>query len=238
MKKRLKKIILWLMIFAVAGASFLTVLGYQTYRSSLDETSVNEKVSELRLQEHYVYFDQLPEILVNALVSIEDRRFYQRESAFDLHAFGRALWVNISTLSLSEGASTLQQQVAKNLYWDYQTTLTQKIAQMFMMNDVNAALTHDEVIEVYFNIIYFGDGYAGIYEASMGYFNKAPEDLTDAEATLLAGLPQAPSIYQLSTGMEAAKSRQQDVLTWMVEEGYLSAEEAVQIYAVKIEIYS
>lgn len=234
MKRRLKKIIIRLFLAMTVIALSITLLGYRNYRVALQQKPLAETIQTIQNQPNYVRIDQVPLLYRQAVVATEDRRFYQRDSAFDLRSFLRAMWVNLSTLSLSQGASTLPQQVGKNIYFDYQTDLLQKVAQMFLMADIEKHYSKDEILELYINVIYFGDGYTGIYDAAQGYFNKSPAELTDSEAVILAGLPQSPSRFQLSTGFDLARQRQRDVLDNLVSENYLSAQAADEIFAQPI----
>lgn len=236
MKKRIKKFFRMFMLAMICIIAFIIGSGYMTYREALQENPLNQRVNEVMSSENYVSYDALPKTYINAVVAVEDRRFFTRNSAIDWQSLARATWTNIRTLSLSEGASTLPQQVSKNLYWDFRTDINQKIAQMFMMNTLEKNYSKEDIFALYVNIIYFGDGYTGIYQASMGYFNVAPQDLSDAQATLLAGLPQSPSVYQLSTGLDLAKKRQRHVLDWMVKEGYFTETYADEIYQDSLNI--
>ena len=104
-----------------------------------------------------------------------------------------------------------------------------KIAEVFVAEDLEKNYSKEEILEIYVNTIYFGDGYYGIYDASQGYYKKEPKDLTLYEATLLAGVPNAPSVYAPTINPDLAKSRQGKVIRSMVEYGYLTQEEADSI---------
>ena len=97
---------------------------------------------------------------------------------------------------------------------------------MFLAYDLENKYEKDEILELYINTLYFGDGYTGIYEASLGYYDKIPKDLSFSEATMLAGLPNAPSVYALSNNSELSYERQKQVIAAMVKYGYISSEEA------------
>ena len=147
----------------------------------------------------------------------------------EIQAIGRAAWNNLTSWSLREGGSTITQQLAKNLYFTQEKSFIRKIAEMFMAFRLENAYTKDEILELYVNSIYFGDGYYCIYDASQGYFGKAPIDMTDYECTLLAGIPNAPSIYSLTANPELAEQRQEYVVQKMIQYGYISESEAQTI---------
>ncbi len=175
------------------------------------------------LNPDYVEFEDISPYLLKATVAIEDRRFYEREG-FDLIAFFRATYHNITSMSLTEGGSTIPQQLAKIVYFNYETNLERKVAEIFLMYDFESCYSKDEILEMYVNIINYGDGNIGIYDASMNYFQKAPSDLDLYEATLLAAIPQSPANYQLSNDNPLTYTRQKKVLNDMLEEEMITSD--------------
>lgn len=144
--------------------------------------------------------------------------------------FGRALWINISNFQLLEGGSTITQQVAKNLFFIDETNVaTRKIAEIFAAFDLEKNYSKNEILELYVNTIYFGDGYYGIKEACNGYLQIEPSEMTLYDCTMMAGIPNAPSVYAPTANPELTKSRQKKVIADMVEYGYLSQEDADKI---------
>lgn len=129
--------------------------------------------------------------------------------------------------------SSLTQQVAKNLCFSQKKTFYRKVAELFVVRKLEKNYSKNEILELYINNIYYGNGYYNIYDASMGYFNKKPSDLTLYEATLLAGVPNAPSLYAPTTNEKLAKERQVQVLDAMVKNNYLSQDEANSIKAMQ-----
>ena len=152
-----------------------------------------------------------------------------QECGIDIIAIARAAWNNIKSWSLREGGSTITQQLAKNLYFTQERSFIRKAAEVFMAFRLERTYSKDEILELYVNSIYFGDGYYCVRVASEGYFGKEPADMTDDEATLLAGIPNAPSVYSLTANPDLASQRQQYVLQQMVKYGYLGEEEAAAI---------
>ena len=127
---------------------------------------------------------------------------------------------------MAAGGSTISQQLAKNLYFTQERSFIRKAAEMFMAFRLEQTYTKDEILELYVNSIYFGDGYYCVRDASEGYFGKEPGEMTDYESTLLAGIPNAPSVYSLTANPDLAEQRQQYVLQQMEKYGYLDAQEA------------
>ena len=209
--KRIRKFLI--RSFALAMLTMLVVggvlggFGYKMYRDALAEQPLEEKVAEIQADPDYTTLAEIPEIYLDAVVAVEDHRFEQH-FGIDLIAIGRAAWNNLTSWSLREGGSTITQQLAFRLENTY---------------------TKDEILELYVNSIYFGDGYYCIYDASQGYFGKAPIDMTDYECTLLAGIPNAPSVYSLTANPELAEQRQEYVVQRMVQYGYISEGEAQSI---------
>lgn len=218
--------ILFLMMTVCLLAGFTVVYkGYELYREALKETGLQERVESVRDKEGYTEYKDLPQVYVNAVISVEDHRFY-RHGGIDLIAIARAVANDIRAGRFVEGGSTITQQLAKNLYFDQDKDITRKAAEAFMAFDLEKNYTKDEIFELYVNCIYFGDGYYSVGDASEGYFLKAPEDMTEYESTLLAGVPNAPSKYAPSKNPALAEKRQMKVLRRMEACGYFSAEEA------------
>ncbi len=164
-----------------------------------------------------ISIEQLPDHVKMAFVATEDRRFYNH-SGIDVQGIFRAAAKNIITMSKAQGASTITQQLARNLYLSNEKTIKRKVDEMFISVGLEQNFTKDQILELYVNQIYFGSGVYGIGAASNLYFNKDVEDLTVGEAALLAGLPKAPSTYSPSNDPEAAKTRRNVVLKLMLDQ--------------------
>jgi 1A family penicillin-binding protein len=174
-----------------------------------------------------VSLDNISSYMQQAIVAIEDSRFYQHNGV-DPVGLARALWRNIETRSIVEGGSTISQQLVKNLYLGPERTVGRKIQEVFLTIQLERKHTKDEILEMYLNQIYFGQGAYGVEAAARTYFNKPAKDLGLAESAMLAGVPRAPSIYAPSRNFEGAKARQATVLNRMVELGMISPEQAQQ----------
>ena len=172
-------------------------------------------------KENYTKIDDLSKNYVNAVIAAEDHRFYDH-GAIDIIGIGRAVFNNIKAKELQEGGSTITQQVAKNVVFSQEASISRKLGELFASFELEKNYSKDEILEIYVNTCYFGDGYYGIYDASYGYYKKSPKDLTLTEAAMLAGVPNAPSVYSPSVNPDLAKKRQKYVLNKMVEYGYIN----------------
>ena len=132
-------------------------------------------------------------------------------------------------MSFVEGGSTITQQLAKNMYFTQEKKIERKIAEVFMAWEIEDKYSKEEIFELYVNTIYFGDGYYTVKDACHGYFNKEVNEMTDSECILLAGIPNAPSAYSPTKNPDLAKQRQRQVIEKMIENGYLTQEEANKI---------
>ena len=172
----------------------------------MSSVSLETKFEEMKQGEHYTNYEELPEIYIQAVISVEDKRFFQHPG-IDVKSICRAIIHNIQAGALVEGGSTITQQLAKNLYFDQEKSFLRKIAEAFMAFDIEGHYTKEEIFEWYVNTIYFGEGYYGIGSACLGYYGKEPEAMTDEEAMTLAGIPNAPSLYNPIANQELCRER-------------------------------
>ena len=180
--------------------------------------AVAERVHQ---REHYVTIDEMPDSLLDAIVAVEDSRFYSHHG-FDPEAIARATLVNLQYGRIEEGASTITQQLAKNLFLSDEQSLDRKLEEALLSLDLEMHYSKDEILELYLNTIYFGSGFYGIHEASVGYFGREPHELNLPETSMLAGIPNAPSVYSPYVDFMLAKKRQIVVLDAMVRTGCIS----------------
>ena len=220
-----RRIVKWIFAFActvIAGCGFaLAGEGYGLYKNAVQEESLEETVAEIRRQDNFTSLEEMPETYVQAVVSVEDHRFYDH-FGLDLIAIGRAVVNDIKAGRYVEGGSTITQQLAKNLYFSQEKTMSRKAAEVFLALEIEQKYTKDEILELYVNSIYFGDGYYSVGEASEGYFGKPASEMNDYECTLLAGVPNAPSKYAPSKNLALAEKRQQKVISRMEACGYIT----------------
>lgn len=222
--KKLKRLFFLVLIVLAVLAGFQIKGGYDQYQEALAEKPLETAVTELQNKAHYTAYEEIPEIYFDALVAVEDRRFYLH-NGFDIIGTARAIYNDLRAWELLEGGSTISQQLAKNLYFPEDNTLGRKIAEIFMAALMEKTYEKEEILEFYVNAIYYGSGYYCLYDASMGYFKKAPHQMSDYECTLLVGIPNAPSVYSLDVNPDLAHERQEKVVSCMVECGDISEEE-------------
>lgn len=224
--KFLKKLLLLIILIILVICAIIILNGYKLYINTLNKTNLSDKIVEIKSKETYVSINNVPDYYINAIIAVEDHR-YREHGPVDYIALARAMISNIKSKEFNEGGSTITQQVAKNLYFISETdVVSRKVAEVFVSIDLEKQYSKDDILEFYINTIYFGDGYYGIREASKGYYKKEPIDLTLNEATMLAGVPNAPSVYAPTVNPDLAKQRQKKVIRSMVEYKYLSQEEA------------
>lgn len=227
MKKIRRILLIFLVVILIIGGIQIKG-GYDKYVESLNKLPLEVAISELQDKVNYVTYEQVPEIYFNALIAVEDRRFY-KHNGFDAIGAIRAIYNDIKAWKFLEGGSTISQQLAKNLYFPQDNTLQRKIAEIFMALKIEREYDKEDVLEFYVNGIYYGSGYYCIYDASQGYFNKAPSKMTDYECTLLVGIPNAPSVYSLNVRPDLASQRQEKVIECMVELEYITEDEGKKI---------
>lgn len=219
--KIIKKLILWCFLLLIMAGGVVTFFGSRQYKDAVGEISIADKVAEIQTSSTYVPYEKISPSLLQATVAIEDHRFYTHHG-IDYIATARALLTNIFQQEIVGGGSTITQQLAKNMYFGYHTSLIRKISELFVAHDLESQYTKEEILTLYVNIINYGDNHMGIKEASEGYFHTTADNLTLEQASLLAGLPQSPANYQLSNHYEQALLRQQQVLKAMVREDMIT----------------
>lgn len=181
---------------------------------------------EARLdRSNYVPIEHISPELKKAIVAIEDRRFYEH-TGFDLTGMARATLVNIQYGRIEEGASTITQQLVKNLFLANEQTFTRKAQELLLALDIELTYSKDEILEMYLNVVYYGSGFFGVSAASEGYYGKSPAALNLPESSMLAGVPNAPSELSPFTHFIAAKKRQAVVLDTMEAQGLIDARTA------------
>ena len=217
----IRKIILVAFCIFFIVCTYLLVNGYSLYKSVLKETPLEEKINEIRNKEDYTKIEDVSPDFLNAIVAVEDHRFY-KHNGVDLISTVKAIFTNVKASSYVTGGSSITQQLAKNMYFSQEKKMLRKIAEMFMAYNLEKNLSKNEILELYINNIYYGSGYYSVYSASMGYFNKKPSELTLDEASLLAGIPNAPSIYSLDVNPTLARQRQKQVISAMKEYNYIN----------------
>lgn len=210
----IKKLFFYGTVLLLIGLGVIGILGYNQYREAIREVSIEDRVAQIKANPDYVPYEELSPYIVSASVAIEDHRFYQHHG-IDPISIGRAFLTNLFQKDIVGGGSTITQQLAKNMYFDYDTSIIRKVSEVFVVHDLESNYTKEEILTFYVNIINYGDQHIGIKQASEGYFKVAPKDVTLEQATLIVGIPQSPSNYQLSDHYEQAVKRQAFVLEAM-----------------------
>lgn len=224
----MKKFLLIISLVILSIVAILIGQGYKMYKDAIDEIPLVEKIEAIKEQEEYTKLSDIPSIYKNAVISVEDHRFY-KHCGIDVISIIRAAFNDIRTKSFVEGGSTITQQLSKNMYFTQEKKLTRKIAEVFMAREIEKNYNKDEILELYINTIYYGNGYYNIKSASLGYFGKLPKDLNSGECIMLAGIPNAPSLYNPKVSVELATQRQKQVIQKMIKYGNLSEGEADKI---------
>lgn len=215
---RIIRRVLVIALVAVIAMCALTVWrGYGMYREALADRPISQTVEELRATDAYAELDELPQTYLDAVVAVEDHRFYEH-GGIDPIAICRAAFNDLRTLSLREGGSTITQQVAKNLFFTQDKHFERKVAEVFMAFDLEARYSKREILELYVNSSYFGSGYTGIGQAAPGYLGCDPSDMSDYECALMAGFPNAPELF--AADPQAADSRARVVVQQMEKYGF------------------
>ena len=235
---------------AVAASSFLyyvllkelpSVAALKDYRPSI-ATRVyddnNELVDEFFLEDRKIIrYEDIPPVVIKAFIAAEDARFFSHRG-FDLQSMSRAFFKNIAAGHIVQGGSTITQQVAKSMFLTPERSYIRKIREAVLAYKIDKYLTKEEILALYLNQIYLGHGTYGIEAASQGYFGKSARQLTLPEASLLAGLPKAPSSYSPFLYMEKARQRQAYVLDRMLEDGHITSAERDNAMATAIHMRS
>lgn len=171
--------------------------------------------------------NKVPQNLQNAFIAAEDNRFYQH-IGIDPIGIVRALFTNLTNRGIAQGGSTITQQLAKNAFLSQEQTLKRKIQEAMLALEIEQKYSKKEILEMYMNQIYFGQGAYGIQTAAKTYFNKDVSELTLTQCALLAGLPKSPNYYSPFNNLSEAKQRTNVVLDQMAKYGYISQAEADQ----------
>lgn len=233
-KKRRKKKVLYsavfLLFFMLSFISVILLSSYLLGPPSLDSvqntifySADKDVIGEERGSEnrYIIPLEEMSEHVIDATVWTEDQHFYSHVG-FDFKRLVGAIFENVRTMSFKEGASTITQQYARNLFLSHEKTWKRKIYEAFYTIRLEMFYDKDQLLEGYLNTIYYGHGAYGIEAASRYYFDKSAQDLTLAEASMLAGIPNGPSLFSPITNPENANRRHQQILRNLVEKEVIS----------------
>ena len=224
----IRNTVLLLMALCLCVVGAVVFMGWNMYTRALEAVPLDQRVKQVREQESFTSFEELPDTYVDAVIAAEDHRFFDH-NGIDPIAIGRAVVNDIKAMSFVEGGSTITQQLAKNLYFSQEKELTRKVAEVFMAFHLEANYSKEEILELYVNSIYFGNGCYDVASASQSYFGVEPEQMNESQCTLLAGIPNAPSVYDLTLNPDLAQQRQRQVVEMMVKHEYLTTDEALAL---------
>ena len=229
-----RQLLITLLLLALLGlllaGGYFAYEGHKLYETAIQGTPISTLYETISSQEAFVSYSELPQIYVDAVLSVEDQHFAQHHG-IDLTAIARAILTDLRTGTAAEGGSTITQQLAKNELFTQEKHLARKAAEIFAAFAIEKQYNKQQIFEMYVNTIYFGSGYYGIGDAAQGYFGVTPLQLSDAQAVMLAGLPNAPSAYSPNSSLDLALKRTQTVLKRMVENKKLSQTQADTIAA-------
>ena len=167
--KKFLKVLIFLLLIGMSIALLFIGNGYNMYKDAIDNMSIEDKVAEIKSKENYTEFSELPQMYVNAVISVEDKRFYKHHG-IDVLAIGRAFINDIKAMEFVEGGSTITQQLAKNMYFTQEKIVERKIAEVFMAWQIENKYSKEEIFELYVNTIYFGDGNGTVKDACRRIF--------------------------------------------------------------------
>ena len=248
MLKALKFLVICVICLMIMGASVLYGFSSLFAPPNMDETLIPDAASQFYdINGNVIYttlseerripvnIDKIPKHVQKAFIAIEDNRFYEH-GGIDYRGTARAL---VSTLSGREvqGGSTITQQLAKNAFLTQERSIIRKIKEAFIAKELEHKYTKDEILSMYLNRFYFGQGAYGIESASMYYFDKHVQNLDIAEAATLAAIPKSPNYYNPFENPQESKKRQELVIDQMVKYGFITADQAAQAKAKKM-VYS
>jgi 1A family penicillin-binding protein len=218
--------LLSMFILAIAGALFLRY-GSLPAGAAMQSTQIlddeGHTIASLQggVNRQIVKLSDISPWLVKATLAVEDRRFYEH-AGVDLHGLARAAWVDMRHMSKQQGASTLTQQLARNLYLSHERTWTRKLKEAWYAARLEQTYSKEEILELYLNQIYYGHGAYGAEAASRLYYGKPARNLSIAESALLAGIPKGPRYYSPHLHPADARTRQRKVLQAMLETGEIT----------------
>ena len=195
--KWIKKVLLYMLLLvsiALILSMPIIISGYEIYKEAIEKVPLDMRIEQLKSDEDYVTIMEISQHFKEKVIESEDRRFYEHYG-INLTSTVRALLKNIEVGARVEGGSSITQQLAKNMYFSFDKKYERKIAELFVSFDLEKMLDKDEILELYCNIAYFGEGREGIREASRHYYGVEPIDLTEVQADELVRTLKSPSVY-------------------------------------------
>ena len=243
MKKFIFRFFLFLLLFVIIGMGGVYI--YVKTAPKIQINTANSLVLYDNLEnvffqgnesKEWVSLDDISDNLIKATIYTEDKNFYKHKG-FDFFRIIKASYINISSGSTKQGASTITQQYAKNLFLDFEKTWKRKWDEMWYTLRIEANYSKDEILEGYLNTINYGHGKYGIENASKFYFNKSAKELSLAEATILTGIPKSPANYSPLVNLDLAKKRQLSILNLLVKNNIITEKEKNDAYNEELVFY-
>ena len=197
MKKIIIRLITIIFLAVIIFLGYYGYRGYTMYQDVIKEKSLTSRVEDLQSDSNYVKLEQISSIYQELVIESEDKRFYQH-GPVDYLGLGRAVVTNLTTMSFKEGGSTITQQLAKNLCLSFEKSLDRKIAEVLIARELEDEYSKNDILAMYLNITYLGEGNYGIKEASNYYYHIEPSELNEQQAKVLVQTLKAPSVYNPS----------------------------------------
>lgn len=199
-------ILIVMIIFTVGVIKFspVVIAGYNMYKEATNHVSISAKADEIKNKENYIKLDEISDLYKDKLLKSEDKRFYYH-FGMDPIATMRAAANNLLEGRYAQGGSTITQQLAKNMYFSFEKKFERKVAELFVAFQLENDFTKDEILELYCNITYFGEGCYGLKEAAMHYYGSTPAKLTDSQIDALVWTLKSPNNYNPNKYKNIAK---------------------------------
>ncbi|MDF2871082.1 MAG: glycosyl transferase family 51 [Anaerocolumna sp.] len=198
---KFKKVRISILVLALIGLiagiikiSPIVVTGYEMYKTAVEAMSISDKVEEIRQDKNYITFDEIPEEYIKQVLRSEDKRFYYH-FGFDPISTTRAMANNLMAGRFEQGGSTITQQLAKNMYFSFEKNYERKVAELFVAFQLEKELTKDEILELYCNIAYYGEGCYGLKQAAEHYYGVDPLELSEVQIVALVWTLKSPNNY-------------------------------------------
>ncbi len=195
---KLWRIVRMTLLLAIVVAMVISVpiikTGYDMYKDATTHTSLQVRIERLKSDENYVSLEAISPEFLTQVIESEDRRFYTH-NGINLISTTRALLKNVMAGSTVEGGSSITQQLAKNMYFSFEKRYERKVAELFVAFDLEKMATKDEILEMYCNIAYFGEGCYGLREATLHYYNLEPLQISSEQAASLVKTLKSPNYY-------------------------------------------
>lgn len=182
------------LIFVLIKVAPIVIGGYDLYKEAVMNQSLEDKITEIKNDENYISIDEISPEFLDLIIQSEDHRFYSH-NGIDLLATTRAMYHNLKAHAFVQGGSTITQQLAKNLYFSFEKRYERKIAELFVAFDLEKLLTKQDILELYCNVIYFGEGCYGLNEATEHYYNISPNQLSTSQSVALIKTIKSPNHY-------------------------------------------